>query len=56
MAMPWDLSLSPRTVMLLTATDSQLDTTYRIESIERYFSTTSGSRQIIRAAKTETLN
>jgi hypothetical protein len=56
MDMPWDLSLSPRTVILLTATDSQLDTTYRIDSIERYFSTTSGSRQMIRAAQTETLN
>ena len=47
--MPWDLTISPRTVILIDETDSVLDTTYKIDSIERHYSTTSGSSQIIRA-------
>jgi hypothetical protein len=47
--MPWDLMLSPRTAISINETDSVFDTTYRIDSIERHYSTTSGSSQIIRA-------
>jgi len=47
--MPWDLALSPRTIILIDETRSILDTTYKIESVERHFSTTSGSSQTIRA-------
>ena len=47
--MPWDLSLSPRTTIFLGDTGSALDGAYKIDSIERHFSTTSGSNQVIRA-------
>ena len=47
--MPWNVSLSPRTLILIDETESPLDTTYQIDHIERHFSTTSGSCQIIRA-------
>jgi hypothetical protein len=47
--MPWDLTLSPRTIILIDETNSLLDAIYRIETIERHYSTTSGSSQIIRA-------
>ena len=47
--MPWDLALSPRTIILIDETNSLFDTTYRIDHVERYYSTTSGSTQIIRA-------
>lgn len=49
--MPWDLSLMPRSTCLLMDTDSDFDTTYRIDSIERLYSSTSGSRQLIRAVQ-----
>jgi phage protein D len=49
--MPWDLSFAPRSTCLLMDTNSGLDTAYRIDSIERLYSTTSGSRQLIRAAQ-----
>jgi hypothetical protein len=47
--MPWDLTLSPRTIILIDETDSSLDTIYKIENVERHYSTISGSGQIIRA-------
>jgi hypothetical protein len=47
--MPWDLALSPRTEILIDETNSLFDTIYRIETIERHYSTISGSSQIIRA-------
>jgi hypothetical protein len=47
--MPWDLALSPRTIIFIDETISLLDTAYKIESVERHFSTTSGSSQTIRA-------
>lgn len=47
--MPWDLALSPRTIILIDETNSLFDTTYRIDHVERHYSTTSGSTQIIRA-------
>jgi len=50
--MPWDLTLTPRTVVLLQGTNSVLDTTYRIDSIERHFNSKSGSTQSVRAAAT----
>ncbi len=48
--MPWDLAFAPRTIILIGDTDSCFDGLYRVEQIERYFSTTSGSSQIVRAA------
>jgi hypothetical protein len=48
--MPWNLLLSPRTTILIDETDSIFDTIYKIDHIERHYSTTSGSSQIIRAA------
>ena len=49
--MPWDLSLSPRTTILITDTNSEFDTAYRIEDIERHFSSTQGCSQSVRAAQ-----
>jgi hypothetical protein len=49
--MPWDLSLSPRTRILLNGTNSAFDTTYLIESIERHYSPTAGSKQLVRASQ-----
>ena len=47
--MPWDLALSPRTEILIDETKSIFDNTYKIDNIERHYSTTTGSSQIIRA-------
>jgi hypothetical protein len=49
--MPWDLSFVPRSTCLLMDTGSEFDAVYRIDSIERLYSSTSGSRQLIRAAQ-----
>ncbi len=49
--MPWDLSFAPRSTCLLVDTESAFDTTYKIYTIERLFSSSSGSRQLIRAAQ-----
>ena len=49
--MPWDLSFGPRCTCLLMDTGSAFDTVYRVDSVERLYSSTSGSRQLIRAAK-----
>ena len=54
--MPWDLALSPRTVILLDDTNSSFDTTYKIDTIERHYSATSGSSQVIRAARHSNLD
>ena len=43
--MPWDLALS-RATILLHDTNSLFDTTYLIDSIERHYSPTSGSKQL----------
>jgi hypothetical protein len=47
--MPWDLRLSARTTVLVDETNSLFDAIYKIESIERCHSSTSGSSQIVRA-------
>jgi hypothetical protein len=47
--MPWDLTLSPRAQILIDETNSLFDATYKVDNIERHYSTTSGSSQIIRA-------
>ena len=52
--MPWDLSLSPRATILLNGSDSCFDTFYRIDSVERHFSSTSGSTQSVRAEQIDT--
>ena len=49
--MTWNLALSPRVTILLNGTDSVFDTTYVIDSIERHYSPTSGSKQLVRAAQ-----
>ena len=49
--MPWDLSLSPRTTILLNDTDSPFDTIYLMDSIERHYSPTSGSSQLFAPLK-----
>lgn len=48
--MPWDFTLNPRTTVLLYGTHSDLDSTYRIDSIDRHYNSKSGSSQSIRAA------
>ena len=50
--MPWDLSLSPRRTILLDDTQSALDRSSKIDTIERHYSANSGSTQIIRAIAT----
>ncbi len=47
--MPWNLALSPGTTILIDETGSEFDTTYQIDSVERRYSTISGSAQTIRA-------
>ncbi|WP_428533525.1 hypothetical protein [Rhodopila sp.] len=47
--MPWDLSLAARAAVLIDETNSPLDAIYKIDTIERHYSSTSGSSQIIRA-------
>jgi phage protein D len=54
--MPWDLSLSPRTTILLDDTNSLFDTTYLIDNVDRFYNPTSGSRQSIRAVQTSQLS
>ena len=54
LSMPWDLALSPRMLIMLTGTGSAFDTLYRVESIERRYSTTSGSSQVLRATECNT--
>jgi hypothetical protein len=49
--MPWDLALSPRAAILLNGTNSSFDTMYKIDSIERRYSSYSGSSQVVRAAQ-----
>lgn len=49
--MPWDLSLAPRTTIFLTGTNSSFDAAYQIDSIERHYSSTSGSTQTLRAVQ-----
>jgi len=51
--MPRDFSYSPRTEILLTGTNSSLDTTYIVDSVERHYDARSGSTQSIRAIKTD---
>ena len=46
---PWDLTLSPRTSLFLAETSSGLDGCYQIESIDRHYTSSSGSSQTIRA-------
>jgi phage protein D len=48
--MPWNLALNPRTGVMLTGTGTALDGPYVVDSVERHFSTISGSRQTVRAA------
>jgi hypothetical protein len=47
--MPWNLTLSPRSAILLNGTNSSLDTNYKIDRVERYYNEKSGSFQTIRA-------
>jgi hypothetical protein len=47
--MPWDLRLAPRGGILLGETGPGLDGVYLVDCVDRYYSTTAGSRQIVRA-------
>ncbi len=47
--MPWDLTISPRTEILIDETNSIFDRIYKIEDIERHSSTITGSTQMVRA-------
>jgi hypothetical protein len=47
--MPWDLTLSPGTIIFVDETGSAFDTIYQIDCVERLYGTTSGSTQTIRA-------
>lgn len=50
---PWTPNISPRSVIILTGTNSDFDTTYLVDSIESHFCTTTGSIQRIRAISLE---
>nr|WP_294563537.1 hypothetical protein [uncultured Rhodopila sp.] len=47
--MPWNLQIAPRGGILLSETGSVLDGAYLVDCVERYYSTTVGSRQTVRA-------
>jgi prophage tail gpP-like protein len=49
--MPWDLNFAPRRNILVSGTASSLDCVFKIESVERRYSSTAGSIQRIRAIK-----
>jgi hypothetical protein len=49
--MPWDFAFTPRATCVLLNTGSTFDTTYQIETVERHYSSTSGSDQVVRAIK-----
>ncbi|HBK05776.1 MAG TPA: hypothetical protein DDZ81_07900 [Acetobacteraceae bacterium] len=49
--MPWNAALTPRTIIMLSGTGSALDTTYRVDTVERRFSASSGSEQTIYACQ-----
>lgn len=48
--MPWDLDLTPQRLIALSQTETVLDGLYRIESIDRHFSTVTGSFQHVRGS------
>jgi hypothetical protein len=47
--MPWDLSISARSVVLLQGTGTSFDGLYQIDSLERHYSSVTGSSQTVRA-------
>lgn len=49
--MPWNLTYVPRGIIMLTGTACDLDTTYRIDTVERRFSASLGSEQTVQACK-----
>jgi phage protein D len=51
LGMPWDMAFAPRATLLLGGTGSAFDTTFRVDSIERHYTSASGSTQTIRAAQ-----
>jgi hypothetical protein len=48
--MPWDLTVSPRTVFLMRNVASAIDGTYRVESLDRTYNASTGSVQQMRAS------
>jgi phage protein D len=48
--MPWDLTLKPRMLILLSGTGSVLDNIYRLDAIDRHYSSATGSTQCLRAS------
>ena len=47
--MPWTADILPRSLILLSGTESELDTYYEVDSVEREFCATTGSIQRVRA-------
>lgn len=45
--MPLNLALAPRTGLMMSQTGSPLDGLYRVESVERYYNSVTGSRQSV---------
>lgn len=49
--MPWNAALRPRTIIVVSGTNSVLDRAYRIDTVESRFSGSSGSEQTIHACQ-----
>jgi hypothetical protein len=47
--MPWDMAFAPRATLLLLNSGTAFDATFKIEAVERVFSSTTGSTQLVRA-------
>lgn len=49
--MPWNLDLSPRSLVGLETGCSRLDGLYRVDQIDRHFTARAGSNQVVRLSK-----
>jgi len=54
--MPWDLQIAPRSGIVLGETESMLDGLYLVDSVERFYNSTCGSRQTVRAVSASGLS
>ena len=48
--MPWDLALTPRSMIAVTGTGSVIDSVYRVETVERRLNASTGSEQTVHAS------
>jgi hypothetical protein len=48
--MPWDLTLAPRTRIVVTGTESAIDAVYRVDVVERRLNAGAGSEQTVHAS------